>query len=74
MWLDAAIDEAASVERLKGGGYNRIIGLATQTKRKPETRVKYILRIPRFRYCRLEDDVAALRFVNEHTNAKHRHV
>ena len=68
VWPDAALDELG-VERLLGGGYNRIIGLARKLDGDDEAKVQYILQIPRFRYLdsRTEGNVAVLRFVREYT-------
>ncbi|OTA68036.1 kinase-like protein [Hypoxylon sp. EC38] len=59
------------VERLRGGGFNRIIGLTRLNSDKdnsPETR--YILRIPRLDSTQVENDVAALRFLERHTGIR----
>ncbi|KAI7779327.1 hypothetical protein LA080_000998 [Diaporthe eres] len=77
-WLPSDDENEIAVERLRGGTYNRVIGLTfTSSQRKDqdltssppieerasETVSKYILRIPRFDSARVDDDVAALLFV-----------
>ncbi|KAL8646574.1 MAG: hypothetical protein Q9210_006057 [Variospora velana] len=54
------------LERLKGGSFNRVIGI---TAPDPVTRVptKYVLRISRFLYARPDCEVAIHRYVQEHT-------
>lgn len=78
IWLPSDDEDEITVERLQGGTYNRVIGLAFTSsqrndqdltssplteKRASETVAKYILRIPRFETARIDDDVAALLFV-----------
>lgn len=77
-WLPSDDENEIAVERLRGGTYNRVIGLtftssqrkdqdltsSQQTEERPSATVaKYILRIPRFDAARVDDDVAALLFV-----------
>ncbi|KAK0610550.1 hypothetical protein B0T17DRAFT_544888 [Bombardia bombarda] len=64
IWPDAHSDEVV-VDRMRGGGYNRIIGLARQYRDGSET--QYILRIPRLDEARVSDDIAVLRFVQQNT-------
>ena len=54
------------IERLRGGGYNRVIGITIQhtTDEEPTT---LILRVPRFDDARLDREVAILRFVRQQT-------
>jgi aminoglycoside phosphotransferase (APT) family kinase protein len=59
VWPEAGPEEV-EVERLKGGGFNRIIGLAWKQEH-------YILRIPRFDAAQVGNDVAALLFLQQHT-------
>ena len=68
IWADAAPHDI-TVERLAGGGYNRIIGLTRQVreKEKPDAKIQYILRIPRFYAAQVDRDVAALLFVHRYT-------
>ncbi|KAF2128996.1 hypothetical protein P153DRAFT_431812 [Dothidotthia symphoricarpi CBS 119687] len=49
-----------TIERMQGGGYNRIIGIAI-----PSLGVNCVLRIPRMDAARLDRDVAALRYVGD---------
>ena len=53
------------IERLMGGGFNRVIGLT----RFPDSDspIRLILRIPRFEYARHDREVAALRFIQTFT-------
>ena len=55
------------VERLAGGGFNRIIGITVLNKKTTPTR-RLILRVPRFEDARPEREVAALRFIRQHTS------
>ncbi|KAI1193311.1 hypothetical protein F5X97DRAFT_336852 [Nemania serpens] len=74
-WPDAAHADI-TVDRLLGGGYNRIIGI-TRRSTKPHqagepsssaaTNVQCILRIPRLDSANVGNDVAALRFVHRYT-------
>ncbi|KAI2617287.1 hypothetical protein GGS26DRAFT_603219 [Hypomontagnella submonticulosa] len=68
VWADAGADEV-TVERLLGGGYNRIIGLTRQSVEQPEAKTQYILRIPRFEYNHdaFPSDVASLLFLHKYT-------
>jgi aminoglycoside phosphotransferase (APT) family kinase protein len=54
--------ESFTIFRMKGGGFNRIIGISRKVSSK-EKEDEFILRIPRFDAARLDRDVAALRFV-----------
>ncbi|MBE3049300.1 aminoglycoside phosphotransferase family protein, partial [Candidatus Bathyarchaeota archaeon] len=81
VWPGSAKDEII-VERLRGGGFNRIIGIdrispETTTRyilrllgidrTSPKTRTQYILRIPRFDSAQIDNEVATLQFLHEHT-------
>ncbi|KAI1631773.1 phosphotransferase enzyme family-domain-containing protein [Biscogniauxia mediterranea] len=55
------------VERLKGGGYNRIIGITRQFDDEEVVQFQYVLRIPRSESSQVACDVAALLFVKCHT-------
>jgi len=85
IWPQSDLNDEITVERLRGGGYNRIIGLrleraqiqAGDEKLKDgqctETKsfladVQYILRIPRAEWTQVDDDVAALLFVDRFAN------
>jgi aminoglycoside phosphotransferase (APT) family kinase protein len=52
------------VTRMKGGGFNRIIGISTKGSAQEEN-VEYVLRIPRFDAARMDQDVAALNYVKK---------
>ncbi|CAJ2513846.1 Uu.00g019650.m01.CDS01 [Anthostomella pinea] len=67
LWVDAAPGDI-KVERLKGGSYNRVIGLARQAADQPDKEVQYILRVPRLDADTLDRDVATLRFLQRHTS------
>lgn len=87
IWPHSDVKDNITVERLRGGTYNRIIGL-TFTKsesetqdlkssqsveeRVPETAAEYILRIPRFEAAQVDADVAALLFVKRLLATEHR--
>ena len=58
--------EEVHIERLHGGGYNRVIGLTRFPGTDSPTRL--ILRIPRFEFARHDREVAATRFVQEYTS------
>lgn len=66
IWSDAN-EENVTIERLKGGGYNRIIGVARRTAGEPSNDLQYILRLPRFEDVRLDRDVANLQFLHHHS-------
>lgn len=83
IWLQADPKDETTVERLRGGGYNRIIGLTlthsqTQDGEAPDSQhiqaqaseaaVEYILRIPREDWTKVDDDVAAHVFVDRLAN------
>lgn len=88
VWPHADGTDKITVERLRGGGYNRIIGLTltsntskdgdstdsqpTET-RASETVLEYILRIPRFDASQVDADVAALLFVKRLPEVDHSH-
>ncbi|KAI0547874.1 kinase-like domain-containing protein [Xylaria curta] len=59
LWPNAAPGDII-VERLRGGGYNRIIGLTHLAD-------EYVLRVPRFEFSDIRNDVAALHFVHHFT-------
>lgn len=56
------------IARLRGGGFNRIVGIDIlgPGKAEPETE-RLILRIPRFEDAKPESEVAVLRYVSQHT-------
>ncbi|KAM0801998.1 hypothetical protein BDR22DRAFT_820310 [Usnea florida] len=55
-----------SIERLRGGGYNRVIGITIKHTTNGEP-TNLILRVPRFDVARPDREVAILRFVRQHT-------
>ncbi|KAI0857480.1 hypothetical protein F4860DRAFT_356866 [Xylaria cubensis] len=59
LWPNAAPGDII-VERLVGGGFNRIIGLTHQAD-------EYVLRVPRYDFSDIRNDVAALHFVHHYT-------
>lgn len=68
IWPDSVPKEIA-VERLPGGGFNRIIALTRQrSDAQPDTKTQYILRIPRFDAAQVDSEVAVLQFLHQHTN------
>ena len=54
------------IERLRGGGFNRVIGI-TIKHTSDEEPTRLILRVPRFDNARPDREVAILRFVRQHT-------
>lgn len=57
IWPDAAEDEL-TVERMGGGGFNRIIGVDRHHPVDSKNTTRYILRIPRFDSAQVGHDVA----------------
>ncbi|KAJ0124448.1 hypothetical protein J7T55_005786 [Diaporthe amygdali] len=85
IWPHSQPNDEIIVERLRGGGFNRILGLTlthSQSKgqyptdiqpietRASRTPVEYILRILRFDASQVDADVAALLFVQRFLNAE----
>ncbi|KAI0415080.1 hypothetical protein F5X98DRAFT_389428 [Xylaria grammica] len=68
VWPGAAPGDIV-IERLRGGGYNRIIGLTRRRAdgTEPDAVVQYILRVPRFDSSQVGNDVAALHFLHRYT-------
>lgn len=54
------------IERLRGGGYNRIIGITIKHSTAEEP-VRLILRVPRFDDARPDREVAVLHFIRHYT-------
>lgn len=52
------------IERLKGGGFNRVIGITIN--RNSSNREELILRVPRFHDARPDREVANVQFVSQH--------
>ncbi|KAK6955569.1 hypothetical protein Daesc_003209 [Daldinia eschscholtzii] len=67
IWPDATADEII-IERMMGGGFNRIIGISRHTAQQPNNYVQYILRVPRYADEPLDSQVGTLRFLHEHCN------
>ncbi|KAI1476564.1 kinase-like domain-containing protein [Daldinia eschscholtzii] len=67
IWPDAAADEII-IERMMGGGFNRIIGISRHTAQQSDNYVQYILRVPRYADEPLDSQVGTLRFLHEHCN------
>ncbi|KAF7559792.1 hypothetical protein G7046_g4348 [Stylonectria norvegica] len=69
IWPDAAAEDII-VERLRGGGFNHIIGLTRHFPNDSGKDISYILRIPRLanEATQIDRDVAALLFVQRHTD------
>lgn len=67
IWPGAAEDEIA-VERMQGGGFNRIIGLDRHHRDGSGRTTRHILRIPRFDSAQVGNDVAILRFLHQKSN------
>ncbi|KAI4166669.1 MAG: hypothetical protein LQ343_007853 [Gyalolechia ehrenbergii] len=65
LWPSATED--FEIERLKGGGFNRVIGI-TAPDRVSQAPAQYILRIPRFEDTRPDRELAIHRYVQEHTS------
>lgn len=62
LW-DDSIAENILIERLCGGGYNRIIGVS-KTPTATDAGFNYVLRIPRFEDSDISKDLAALQYVH----------
>ena len=58
-----------TLERMKGGGFNRVIGIdMTDSRGDPGEPSRLVLRVPRFVHARPDRDVATLRFVLKYTS------
>ncbi|KAF3070504.1 hypothetical protein GL218_00173 [Daldinia childiae] len=66
IWPDAT-EEEINVERMAGGGENRIIGISRQPTEQPDTHIRYIIRMPRFDNMYLSSQVATLQFLHQHS-------
>lgn len=86
IWPHSGGTDNITVERLRGGGFNRIIGLTMTSNpskdrdltenqpkegRSSEAVIEYILRIPRFDASQVDADVAALLFVKRLSEIEH---
>ncbi|KAI1471592.1 kinase-like domain-containing protein [Daldinia caldariorum] len=65
IWPDATVDEI-TIERMMGGGFNRIIGISRHSAQQPDNYVQYILRVPRFSDEPLDSQVGTLHFLQKH--------
>ncbi|KAI1406770.1 hypothetical protein F5Y13DRAFT_12745 [Hypoxylon sp. FL1857] len=65
-WVDARSDEI-TIERHPGVGYNRIIGITWRDRNNPDVKIQYILRVPRFDAAPVDNNVAALLFIQRHS-------
>ena len=54
------------IQRLRGGGFNRVIGITIKDLSEEEP-VQFILRVPRFDDTRHDREVAVLRFIRHYT-------
>lgn len=86
LWPHSDEKDTITIQRLQGGGFNRIIGLTLTTSlkqgqnsadshetgtRASDIVVEYILRIPRFDAAQVDADVAALLFVKRLPEDEH---
>ncbi|KAL3475437.1 hypothetical protein BJX99DRAFT_158291 [Aspergillus californicus] len=60
-------DGEISIERMSGGGFNRIIGVSVTSDEHSPVR-QYILRVPRFEAAELNRDIAPLRLLGQQSN------
>lgn len=67
LWPSASEDEEFVLEKLRGGSYNRIIGIKTPPSAE-EAPGSYILRIPRFEFAQQAREMAIVRYVRQHTS------
>ena len=68
IWPNAPTENIA-IERMRGGGFNRIIGLKLLVREEAVSYpMQYILRIPRFNAAQVDRDVAVLRFLQLHSS------
>jgi len=58
-----------SIERMHGGGFNRIIGVSVTTSESPAVS-QYILRVPRFEVAQLDRDLAPLQLLRQRSKIK----
>lgn len=68
IWPDAPTENIA-IERMRGGGFNRIIGLKLLVGEEAVSYpMQHILRVPRFDAAQVDRDVAVLRFLQLHSS------
>lgn len=66
IWVGASPEEI-TIERMAGGGFNRIIGLSRTIGSQEEEKTQYVLRVPRFDAAQLDREVAVLQFVRRYS-------
>jgi len=66
IWVGASPEEI-TIERMAGGGFNRIIGLSRTIGSQEEEKTQYVLRIPRFDAAQLDREIAVLQFVRRYS-------
>ncbi|KAJ5107639.1 hypothetical protein N7456_004314 [Penicillium angulare] len=59
-------DAKFTIERMRGGSFNRVIGISVVDGQKPLID-RYVLRIPRFDDANLANNIAPLKFLRERT-------
>ncbi|KAJ5730045.1 uncharacterized protein N7483_004553 [Penicillium malachiteum] len=58
-----------SIERLQGGGFNRITGVSVvKSNEEPPVSIQYILRVPRFEIVELDYDIAPLKLLRQESS------
>ncbi|KAL8892262.1 MAG: hypothetical protein Q9215_000775 [Flavoplaca cf. flavocitrina] len=67
LWPSALENDEFIVEKLRGGSYNRIIGIKTPPS-TGEAHGSYVLRIPRFEFAQQAREMAIVRYVRQHTS------
>lgn len=60
---------AVSVERLRGGGFNRIVGILIRSDEGAASN-QYVLRVPRFEAAQLDRDLAPLRLLRQESKIR----
>jgi len=58
-----------SIERMHGGGFNRIIGVSVTSSESPAVS-QYVLRVPRFEVAQLNRDLAPLQLLHQRSKIK----
>ncbi|KAJ6016242.1 hypothetical protein N7540_010833 [Penicillium herquei] len=56
------------LERLKGGGFDRITGIVVKSNEESPSSIQYILRVPRFEIVELEYDLVPLKSLRQESN------
>jgi len=65
LWVGASPNEIA-IERMAGGGFNRIIGISRAIGSQEE-KIQYVLRVPRFEAAQLDREIAVLQFMRRYS-------